>query len=162
MVCHRSPEAPGRTTEGSGGPPGGPRTPPGPGSKNLKTYICCRALLSSRVRKGQLRLVRVLTLAGLNEVFRHMPAHGVARTEGARLKYIWVYGWLQAAGTPFKKMGGAKLLPSPTPFRSVSIKFVRPSRPPATKAPRPVSCASAAVWNLGHYIRSGVFPLSGW
>ena len=108
MVRHRSPEAPGRPTEGSGGPPGGPRTPPGPGSKNLKTHIFCRALLSSRVSKGQLRLVRVLTLAGLNEVFRHMLAHGVARTEGARLKCIWVYGWLQAAGKPFKKMGGAK------------------------------------------------------
>ena len=40
------PEAPGRPTEGYGGPPGGLRTPRGRGQTNLKTHTFCRAFLN--------------------------------------------------------------------------------------------------------------------
>ena len=44
----RLPEVPERPTEGSGGLPRGPRTSPGPGSKNIKTNTFCRTLLRGR------------------------------------------------------------------------------------------------------------------
>ncbi len=47
LVCLRSREPPGGPRRAFGGAPGALDTP-GPGSNNIKTRICCRALLSGR------------------------------------------------------------------------------------------------------------------
>ncbi len=66
-------------TDSSGGPPGAPRTPPGPGNKNLKTHTFCRARLSGPgkvalwILNVRMRDVRRSTIFGLGpetRVFR--------------------------------------------------------------------------------------------
>ncbi len=91
----RPPEAPRRLADGSGGPPGGPRTTPGPGSKHLKTNTFCSALLSGR-----------------ESVPSFVPKYVAALREGllfcSRIghRLFWVSGRPRGTRGPFQKVGG--------------------------------------------------------